>query len=32
MLVKLFWIDEGIKEIKKVKQGSLDFYDMWGQS
>ena len=26
------WIDEGLKEIKKVKQGSLGFYDMWGQS
>ncbi|HCR87611.1 MULTISPECIES: hypothetical protein [Psychrobacter] len=26
------WMDEGLKEIKKVKQGSLNFYDMWGQS
>ena len=25
------WMDEGLKEIKKVKQGSLNFYDMWGQ-
>ena len=24
------WMDEGLKEIKKVKQGSLNFYDMWG--
>ena len=26
------WMDEGLKEIKKVKQGSLNIYDMWGQS
>lgn len=26
------WIDEGLREVKKIHAGELDFYDMWGQA
>lgn len=26
------WIDNGLIEVEKIKQGKLDFYDMWGQA
>lgn len=26
------WIDNGLIEVEKIKQGKLDFYDMWGKA
>lgn len=26
------WIDEGLIEIEKIKNGELDYYDMWGHA
>lgn len=26
------WIDEGLIEVEKINDGSLDFYDMWGNA
>lgn len=32
MKVNLYWIDEGLIEIEKVKSGELESYDMWGHA
>lgn len=26
------WIDEGVIEVEKIYNGTLDFYDMWGHA
>ena len=26
------WIDEGLIEVEKIHNGTLDFYDMWGHA